>query len=171
MTISAPSTGSRQSASMSLREDSPAKTSPSQADARASTESDPDCSGSSSASSNAYVQNSLLLKMSPDSSVRTGDEIWLSSSGRYRSAGRLTSDGDYWTRNISAWPSNGSVCSLSQILERDVHPKYWLTQKGCKGILRRAEKRGKTLPERLRSALAYVASQPTDAPEPDPTGR
>lgn len=50
---------------------------------------------------------------------------------------------------------NGDVvCSLSDILETgDLPPRYYLSAKACAGILRRAEKRGKTIPEPLRSAL------------------
>ena len=49
--------------------------------------------------------------------------------------------------------------SLSEVLELDVSEKYYLSQKACQGILRRAEKRGKELPEALKSALVAVASQ------------
>lgn len=42
---------------------------------------------------------------------------------------------------------------LSQILEANPLPKYNLTAKACLGILRRAERRGKDLPERLKQVL------------------
>lgn len=42
---------------------------------------------------------------------------------------------------------------LSQILEVNPLPKYNLTAKACLGILRRAERRGKDLPERLKAVL------------------
>ena len=42
---------------------------------------------------------------------------------------------------------------LSQILEERPHTKYSLTPKACMGILRRAEKRGKDLPQTLKAAL------------------
>jgi hypothetical protein len=49
------------------------------------------------------------------------------------------------------------VCSLSDILETgDVPQRYFLSAKACAGILRRAEKRGKLLPEQLRNALLAV---------------
>ena len=55
--------------------------------------------------------------------------------------------------------NDASVCSLSDILETgDVPQRYFLTAKACAGILRRAEKRGKELPEALKSALVAVAS-------------
>ena len=42
---------------------------------------------------------------------------------------------------------------LSQILEVNPLPKYNLTAKACLGILRRAERLGKDLPERLKAVL------------------
>jgi hypothetical protein len=62
--------------------------------------------------------------------------------------------------NGSEWPSGAegsSACSLASILEPSVAPKYFLSKKACAGILRRAEKRGKELPEALRMALMSVA--------------
>lgn len=55
------------------------------------------------------------------------------------------------------------VCSLSEILETgDVPQQYYLSAKACRGILRRAEKRGKELPPQLAAALQTVAeSGPT----------
>lgn len=46
---------------------------------------------------------------------------------------------------------------LSDILEENPDPKYNLSPKACLGILRRAEKRGKELPEILRGALERQA--------------
>jgi hypothetical protein len=64
-----------------------------------------------------------------------------------------------WTRNGSDWRSGASVCSLSQVLETGAIPtKYFLSPTACRGILRRAAKRGKTLPEHLRLALEQAAS-------------
>ena len=54
--------------------------------------------------------------------------------------------------------SGGAVCSLSDILETgDVPRRFYLTAKACRGILRRAEKRGKSLPPQLARALQAVA--------------
>jgi hypothetical protein len=62
--------------------------------------------------------------------------------------------------NTSAWPNDASVCSLSSILETgQILRRYYLSQKACLGILRRAEARGKTLPEQLRRALQAVAEK------------
>jgi hypothetical protein len=46
-----------------------------------------------------------------------------------------------------------SVSRLSQILEEDAPQKYYLSAKACTGILNRAAKRGKELPEVLKTAL------------------
>src|SRR5690606_11984884 len=46
------------------------------------------------------------------------------------------------TLNTSESPNGAVACSLSDILEHHVHPKYFLSPKACTGILRRAEKRG-----------------------------
>ena len=43
---------------------------------------------------------------------------------------------------------------LSETLEKmPVHPKYYLSEKACAGILHRASRKGKTLPEPLLTAL------------------
>jgi DNA (cytosine-5)-methyltransferase 1 len=50
--------------------------------------------------------------------------------------------------------------SLSDVLETgEVPQRYFLSAKACQGILRRAEKRGKALPEALRDALLATASR------------
>ena len=63
--------------------------------------------------------------------------------------------------NISEWPNAADVCLLSQVLEKDSIPqKFYLSGKACAGILRRAETRGKTLPEALEKALTLQAENP-----------
>ena len=63
-----------------------------------------------------------------------------------------------WTHNGAEWPSAAAVCSLSDVLETGPLPqRFYLSQKACAGILRRAEKRGKELPLMLRDALQAVA--------------
>lgn len=63
-------------------------------------------------------------------------------------------------QNAFQTPSHSvdGVSSLSDILETgDVPPRFFLSGKACRGILRRAEKRGKALPEQLAHALAQAA--------------
>lgn len=61
--------------------------------------------------------------------------------------------GEYMMRSFGESPSVAVVSRLSQILEAEVHPKYYLSAKACEGILRRAEQRGKELPPTLKDAL------------------
>ena len=65
----------------------------------------------------------------------------------------------FMTLNTSEWPSDAVVCSLSAMLEDSgsVPRRFYLSAKACQGILRRAAKRGKDLPVRLREALEQVA--------------
>jgi hypothetical protein len=69
--------------------------------------------------------------------------------------------GQLLTLNTSEYRSGAAVSSLSDILETGTVPqRYYLTPLACRGILRRAEKRGKELPTELRLALEAVARQP-----------
>lgn len=65
--------------------------------------------------------------------------------------------GDYMTRSFGECPREENVSRLSQILQDSVPEKYALSAKACEGILRRAEKRGKELPARLKAALERQA--------------
>ena len=85
------------------------------------------------------------------------------SSEGWRSSG-MGSPTAFLTLSISDWPSDASVCSLSDILETgDVPRRFFLSAKACRGILRRAEKRGRELPAALESALKDVANNQDDA--------
>lgn len=67
--------------------------------------------------------------------------------------------GAYSTLNTGESPNAGVESRLSQILEERPHTKYSLTPKACMGILRRAERRGKELPEALKAALINQAKE------------
>ena len=70
--------------------------------------------------------------------------------------------GGSWTPNTSDWPSEegGSLCSLHQVLEDGIVPtRYYLSPKACRGILDRAEKRGKPLPQQLETLLKIEAAK------------
>jgi hypothetical protein len=61
------------------------------------------------------------------------------------------------TLSSSEFHSVAAACSLSDILETgDVPQRFYLSATACRGILRRAEKRGKELPDALRAALQSV---------------
>lgn len=74
--------------------------------------------------------------------------------------------GEFLTLSFGEYPSVDAESHLSQILEDSPHPKYSLSAKACQGIIRRAERRGKPLPDLLRTVLEKQAqggglSQPT----------
>ena len=60
-------------------------------------------------------------------------------------------------RNTGESPREEKESTLSQILEEHPPKKYYLTATACKGILRRAEERGKPLPKALDTALRIQA--------------
>ena len=59
--------------------------------------------------------------------------------------------------NTGIFPNEERESTLSQILMADVPQKYYLSQKACLGILRRASERGKKLPDVLELALKKQA--------------
>lgn len=61
--------------------------------------------------------------------------------------------GEYSTPSFGESPRDAVESHLSQILEENAHPRFYLSERACQEILRRAEKRGKELPEILRQAL------------------
>lgn len=61
--------------------------------------------------------------------------------------------GEYMMRSFGECPSEERESLLSQILEETPHQKYSLSPKACMGILRRAQRRGKELPQTLKKAL------------------
>lgn len=99
--------------------------------------------------------------------LKTGgprQELYFSPTGRWL--------GEHTMLNYGEGPSGTAIremcslwghrsvdeeCRLSLILEENPHPKYYLSQRSCLGILNRAKRRQKTLPEPLRKALEYQA--------------
>lgn len=61
--------------------------------------------------------------------------------------------GDSSTLNIGESPSVERESLLSQILEANAPLKYYLSERACQGILTRASRRGKKLPDLLQTAL------------------
>lgn len=79
------------------------------------------------------------------------------SSGCWGNSG-MGSHTEFLTLSTLEFHSAADVCSLSDVLETgDVPQRYYLTAKACLGILRRAERRGKSLPPQLARALQAVA--------------
>ena len=59
--------------------------------------------------------------------------------------------------NTGPAPREPIQSSLSEILESDPDAGYYLSMRACRGILRRAEERGKELPPQLKAALMAQA--------------
>jgi hypothetical protein len=171
--------------SMWSQEDPPAKTSPWLDAVQAWMEAGADCSGTNAAS---LIQSlprgwcgKTSLALSPATAAPTsqpccGDspahtpecpmkdgapQAWWSDPNGQQSGGCLTLAG-------TEWPNDAAVCSLSQVLEDNVDPKYFLSPKACAGILRRAEKRGRELPSALSQALVQVAAGASEPTKPQP---
>lgn len=62
-------------------------------------------------------------------------------------------------RSTGERPSVVVESRLSQILEEAPPTKYYLSRAACQGILRRAERRGKDLPEQLKAALIQQSQE------------
>jgi hypothetical protein len=64
------------------------------------------------------------------------------------------------THSISEYPKDADVSLLSDVLETgNLQQKFYLSGKACSGILRRAEKRGKKLPDLLQAALETTVKE------------
>lgn len=61
--------------------------------------------------------------------------------------------GEFTMHSFGECPKEERESRLSQILEDHPHLKYCLSARACQGILNRAEKRGKELPEMLKMTL------------------
>jgi hypothetical protein len=102
----------------------------------------------------------LSGKMSPECCQVTEEGILVPSSGRWANSGMGSPTG-FLTLNTSEWPKDAEESLLSDTLETgDLPERYYLSPKACQGILRRAEKRGKQLPQMLKEALEAVANRP-----------
>ena len=98
------------------------------------------------------------------SQSRTRPTFHYLQNGRWLTAGWGTagpSPTEYSTHSFGESHSVAVESRLSQILEDTPHPKYSLSAKAVRGILRRAEQRGKELPTELKAAL--IAQMESDA--------
>ena len=97
-------------------------------------------------------------RTSPASCRVTEGGILEPSSGCWGNSG-MGSPTEFLTLSTLEFHSAAAVCSLSDILETgDVPQRYFLSATACRGILRRAANRGKSLPPSLAAALEAVAS-------------
>lgn len=122
------------------------------------------------------IQLSLFGKMFPERSqatkVKISDPFWknLQESGKlmFQSLDLRTKSGqrqdlsqemdgvlrgELSTLNFGESPSVAVESRLSWILEDNVPERYYLSARACQGILNRASRRGKALPEILHTAL------------------
>ena len=113
--------------------------------------------------------NGLSGKMYPVSCQATEEGILVPSSGRFQNSGMGGPTGS-WTLSTSACPKDAKESSLSDILQeiQDVPEKYYLSQRACQGIIKRAERRGKALPIHLSQAL-YLQSGLREQVDPQET--
>lgn len=107
------------------------------------------------------LERALRATQDTDYLRRIADVISQSSSPDWSNSG-IASRGGFLTLNFTEWPNDAGVCSLSEVLETDVPQKFFLSPAACRGILRRAAKRGRELPPALRAALQNTAGE---APE------
>ena len=82
-------------------------------------------------------------------------------------------DGECWTLSTSEWTDTlvpfrkeDDVSSLSDILVpiSAVPQEYYLSRKACSGLLRRAEARGRALPDALQQVLVVQAGKNSSIP-------
>jgi len=102
------------------------------------------------------------LRMFVDSYLATAELTSPLSSTPWLNSGSMVSRGRFWTRSTSESRNAAAACSLSAVLEPQVSERYYLSVKAAEGILRRAEKQGKTLPTQLERALKDIATTETE---------
>lgn len=106
----------------------------------------------------AAVLTSLIQVVAPS----VPDGLFLTRGGptlgpSWQADARL--HGVYSMRNISASPNDAAASTLSQILQADPHPRFFLSPRACQGILNRAARKNKTMPTPLKQALEAVAAR------------
>lgn len=121
-------------------------------------EADPGSGGSSIELLSNLARIGLLSRTFPVYYPVMEGKILRSSEDRWYNSGMLSAGGCL-TLNTSESPKEGVECSLLQVLETDAAERYYLTPRAARGILRRAEKRGKTLPERLIKNLRLLTGE------------
>lgn len=124
--------------------------------------SDQDSGGSSTEQSTLFAQeqfSSRTWKVCSPQEMRR-ELTSQRSSKRWPTAG-IHSAGAFWIANISVCPRGDGGCSCSPslmtILQPDASEKYLLSARAASGILRRASRRGRALPEALDVALRAIA--------------
>ena len=106
-----------------------------------------------------YDLTCLFGRMFPDCSLADLDGTFSPSSLSWSASGIVEHGQLLMLSGLALHSADSaySVCSLAAILEPVAAQKYYLSPAACRGILRRAERRGRTLPEALQLALATMA--------------
>jgi hypothetical protein len=158
--------------STSSAEGSPARTSPSPGSGPASPGSEADSSSSSHESLSLFDPDGFSSRTYPVSSLATAVGTSESCLPRWPSSGTawpggLSTHASSECRSV-AGECSSSEPSLTEILEppRSVPERYSLSARAARGILRRAQKRGRILPPHLLDALTTVASRTPSEPSP-----
>lgn len=89
----------------------------------------------------------LFLSLKTDGLKPGASAEWVTAAAPFPSLG------DFTMPSFGESPREENASRLSQILEDSPLPKYSLSVRACAGILSRAQKRGKELPDELREAL------------------
>ena len=118
-------------------------------------ESEADFGSSSIAFLQSLGRDGLSSRTSPACYPHQEGQTLPSSFAGWSNSG-MACAGGYLTLSMPEYHSDAAVCSLSDILETDVPRKYYLSARAARGILRRAEKRGRELPELLTESLRAV---------------
>ena len=106
-----------------------------------------------------YVLDGSSGKTSPVSCPVTEEGTFLPLSQRWQNSG-IASPGECWTLKTSESPKDAEECLLSDVLQEtgEILPRYYLSSRAAAGILNRAEKRNKKMPDALRNALLTTSN-------------
>ena len=91
--------------------------------------------------STSLTQLGYSSRMFPDSFQLTKERTLQLSCKRFPKAG-MGIRGEFWTVDTSESPNDAKECLLSEVLEENVHPKYFLSKKAVAGMIRRSKKWG-----------------------------
>lgn len=102
--------------------------------------------GASSWTTEALLGLSRMPNIGAYRNAENESVSWLTSTD-------LQHQGFCLTLNLSERPRVANPTLLSEVLEEEADARYNLSSKACQGILNRADRRGKKLPEILKQAL------------------
>lgn len=96
-------------------------------------------------------------RTSPEYCRRTAGAPLEPYSDCWKTAGIL-SHGECLTLNSSEYHRDAAACFLSDILEPSAPRRFYLSPRACRGLLRRARTKERSLPPELEEALLAQAS-------------